>query len=151
MIHYGNTHTPMEVSRGFEPRSLDSGSRVLTVTPRDHLHESTALRIRVGARQTLCTFAIHPYSSGMVVHVAHTLCPCARLHRPMALSAPHTSLAPRIRMWAAHTLCKGRAHPRRCQEVSHGFEPRSLDSGSTVLTVTPRDHVLVSRPLDYVQ
>ena len=26
-----------EVSRGFEPRSLDSGSRVLTVTPRGHI------------------------------------------------------------------------------------------------------------------
>ena len=29
-----------QVSRGFEPRSLDSESRVLTVTPRDHLDES---------------------------------------------------------------------------------------------------------------
>ena len=28
---------PHQVSRGFEPRSLDSESRVLTVTPRDHL------------------------------------------------------------------------------------------------------------------
>ena len=27
-----------QVSRGFEPRSLDSESRVLTVTPRDQLH-----------------------------------------------------------------------------------------------------------------
>ena len=28
----------IEVPRGFEPRSLDSESRVLTVTPRDQLH-----------------------------------------------------------------------------------------------------------------
>ena len=28
-----------QVSRGFEPRSLDSESRVLTVTPRDHLDD----------------------------------------------------------------------------------------------------------------
>ena len=30
-----------EVPRGFEPRSLDSESRVLTVTPRDQLMEVT--------------------------------------------------------------------------------------------------------------
>ena len=28
----------IEVPHGFEPRSLDSESRVLTVTPRDQLH-----------------------------------------------------------------------------------------------------------------
>ena len=31
-----------QVSRGFEPRSLDSESRVLTVTPRDHLGDYAA-------------------------------------------------------------------------------------------------------------
>ena len=31
-----------EVSRGFEPRSLDSESRVLTITPRDHLGDYAA-------------------------------------------------------------------------------------------------------------
>ena len=34
-IHYAGAHE--EVPRGFEPRSLDSESRVLTVTPRDQM------------------------------------------------------------------------------------------------------------------
>ena len=34
-----------ETSRGFEPRSLDSESRVLTVTPRDRLHRQLLGRI----------------------------------------------------------------------------------------------------------
>ena len=34
-------HGGHEVPRGFEPRSLDSESRVLTVTPRDQLMEVT--------------------------------------------------------------------------------------------------------------
>ena len=33
------------------------------------------------------------------------------------------------------------------QEVPRGFEPRSLDSESRVLTVTPRDQVMVLEPL----
>ena len=38
-----------EVPRGFEPRSLDSESRVLTVTPRDQLHMTNS-RDRLGPR-----------------------------------------------------------------------------------------------------
>ena len=44
-----------EALRGFEPRSLDSGSRVLTVTPRRHgsesrrTHENEPLRQTVGS------------------------------------------------------------------------------------------------------
>ena len=39
----------IEVPRGFEPRSLDSESRVLTVTPRDQLHMTNS-RSRLGPR-----------------------------------------------------------------------------------------------------
>ena len=39
----------IEVPRGFEPRSLDSEFRVLTVTPRDQLHMTNS-RNRLGPR-----------------------------------------------------------------------------------------------------
>ena len=35
---------------------------------------------------------------------------------------------------------------RECHKVSHGFEPRSLDSESRVLTVTPRDQLHLMQP-----
>ena len=44
----------IEVLRGFEPRSLDSESRVLTVTPRDQLHMTNS-RNRLGRRSRKLT------------------------------------------------------------------------------------------------
>ena len=44
---------PPKTSRGFEPRSLDSGSRVLTVTPRGHGSESRRTHENEPLRQTV--------------------------------------------------------------------------------------------------
>ena len=38
--------------------------------------------------------------------------------------------------------CGGKDRRRRGHEVPRGFEPRSLDSESRVLTVTPRDQLM---------
>ena len=38
--------------------------------------------------------------------------------------------------------CGGKDRRRRGHEVLRGFEPRSLDSESRVLTVTPRDQLM---------
>ena len=41
--------------------------------------------------------------------------------------------------------CMRTSHPGERQEASRGFEPRSLDSESRMLTVTPRGQVRISR------
>ena len=67
-----DTHAPTrnkeQASRGFEPRSLDSGSRVLTVTPRGHVHMIIKLAasednlfkavIRLTRNEAVCLFSL---------------------------------------------------------------------------------------------
>ena len=44
--------------------------------------------------------------------------------------------------WMLQWMVLGRAREGMEKEASRGFEPRSLDSESRVLTVTPRGHVV---------
>ena len=52
-----------ETSRGFEPRSLDSESRVLTVTPRGRLHRQNLGRIAFLSRDFSRVRAVFSLSS----------------------------------------------------------------------------------------
>ena len=45
-----------QVSRGFEPRTLDSESRVLTVTPRDHLNREPVVDQKLESHWIMCWF-----------------------------------------------------------------------------------------------
>ena len=52
--HGGTAPADTQVSRGFEPRSLDSESGVLTVTPRDHLNLEPFLVQDLESHRRLC-------------------------------------------------------------------------------------------------
>ena len=52
--HGGTALADTEVSRGFDPRSLDSDSRVLTVTPIDHLNLEPFLVRELASHRRLC-------------------------------------------------------------------------------------------------
>ena len=83
-----------QVSRGFEPRSLDSESSVLSVTPRGQV------------KDFMCGSFMRAQEVANVV--------TSSMHDP------------------------GKLIIKEAAKASRGFEPRSLDSESRVLTVTPR-------------
>ena len=121
----------VKASRGFEPRSLDSESRVLSVTPRGQVIYFVCLlktRCRVEER-------------GSEAHCQEAEPQPGREQRLRA-ELTRDLWGVHIRAWHNHTKepgwKEGSAGPGA--KASRGFEPRSLDSESRVLTVTPRGH-----------
>ena len=127
-----------EVFRGFEPRSLDSGSRVLTVTPRDHLNVVRQLASEwVCAEFTLATCQCCQQTEPACATIAAWV-----TRRPVNMCMASSSVPDSS---VAHAPCPMLAHPHTrtflctetpvwqlcgcVQKVSRGFEPRSLDSG----------------------
>ena len=145
----GNKHN--EVSRGFEPRSLDSGSRVLTVTPRDHLNARK--RRAIVALGAECMWLLRtPQKQALpcvckamlaVLFLARMCTSVLSNHTPTrVLCIPHTCAAAITIHIVSKTHRTCRHHVCGTQKVSRGFEPRSLDPESRVLTVTPRGQVI---------
>ena len=116
-----------KASRGFEPRSLDSESRVLTVTPRGQVIYFVCL-LMTGRR--------------LEERGSESRAKAWRGAEARPLGDPHPRVAqPHTRTWVEG----GSAGPGA--KASRGFEPRSLDSESRVLTVTPRGQVKRFRSL----
>ena len=118
----------VKASRGFEPRSLDSESRVLTVTPRGQVINFVCL-LNNGRRLE---------ERGSEAHCQEAEPQPGREQRLRA-ELKRDLWGVHIRAWHHYTKevgwKEGSTGPGA--KASRGFEPRSLDSESRVLTVTP--------------
>ena len=66
----------MKVSRGFEPRSLDSESRVLTVTPRGLLHTSMSYLLFAFSFETMIVLRCVSMRGCVCASVSMCVCVC---------------------------------------------------------------------------
>ena len=88
-LHAGTAiSSAQQVSHGFEPRSLDSGSRVLTVTPRDQLADCSGSQLLTQDSGARGAAPRHTTQGQCVIQVSSILCmrapPCPALSRSRA-------------------------------------------------------------------